>query len=46
VTAYPHLVRQESSDDSYNRRHAERVHRRAIQTLERQPYRVMLEPAA
>jgi len=33
-------------DDDYDRRHAERVRRRAIQTLERQGYRVMREPAA
>ncbi|HXJ79316.1 MAG TPA: IS110 family transposase, partial [Candidatus Methylomirabilis sp.] len=32
--------------DYYDRRHAQRVTRRAIQTLERQGYRVVLEPAA
>jgi hypothetical protein len=32
--------------DYYDRRHAERVRHRAIQTLERQRYRVTLEPAA
>ena len=32
--------------DYYDRRHAERVRRQAIQTLERQGYRVMPEPAA
>jgi hypothetical protein len=32
--------------DYYDRRHAERVRHRAIQTLERQGYRVTLEPAA
>jgi len=32
--------------DYYDRRHAQRVTRRAIQLLERQGYRVVLEPAA
>jgi hypothetical protein len=32
--------------DNYYRRHADRVRRRAIQTLERQGYRVTLELAA
>lgn len=33
-------------DDYYDRRHAERAKRRALQTLEGQGYRVTLEPAA
>ena len=32
--------------DYYDHRHAERVRRRAIAALERQGYRVSLEPAA
>jgi len=36
----------EPGADYYDRRHADRVRRRAIQVLERQGYRVMLEPAA
>jgi hypothetical protein len=32
--------------DHYDRRHTHRVTRRAIQLLERQGYRVVLEPAA
>jgi len=32
--------------DYYERRHAERVRHRAVQLLERQGYRVILEPAA
>ena len=32
--------------DYYDRRHAQRVTRRAIELLERQGYRVVLEPAA
>jgi transposase len=50
VTAYHLLARQTSyqdpGPDSYDRRHAERVRHRAIQTLERQGYRVTLEPVA
>jgi transposase len=50
VTAYHLLVRKtiyrEPGTDYYERRHAERVRHRAIQTLERQGYRVALEPAA
>jgi transposase len=50
VTAYHLLARQTTYQDSgadyYDRRHAERVRHRAIQTLERQGYRVTLEPAA
>jgi transposase len=50
VTAYHLLARhttyQEPGADYYDRRHAERVRHRAIQTLERQGYRVTLEPAA
>ena len=50
VTVYHLLARgttyQEPGTDYYDRRHAERVRRRAIQTLERQGYRVMVEPAA
>jgi hypothetical protein len=37
---------REPGADYYDRRHADRVRRRAIQVLERQGYRVMLEPAA
>jgi len=49
-TAY-HLLAEgttfrEPGADYYDRRHAERVKRRAIQLLERQGYRVVLEPAA
>ena len=39
-------VYREPGADYYDRRHAERVRRRAIQLLERQGYRVVLEPAA
>ncbi len=50
VTAYHLLARQipfeDPGADYYDRRHAERVRHRAIQTLERQGYRVTLEPAA
>jgi transposase len=50
VTAYHLLAHQtayhDPGADYYDRRHAERVRRRAIQTLERQGYRVTLEPAA
>ena len=50
VTVYHLLARRttfrDPGADYYDRRHAERVRRRAIQTLERQGYRVMLEPAA
>jgi transposase len=50
VTAYHLLDRQttyhDPGADYYERRHVERVRRRAIQTLERQGYRVILEPAA
>jgi transposase len=37
---------REPGANYYDRRHAERVRRRAIQLLERQGYRVVLEPAA
>jgi hypothetical protein len=37
---------RELGADYYDRRHAERVTRRAIQALERQGYRVILEQAA
>jgi len=37
---------RELGPDYYDRRHAERVTRRAIDLLERQGYRVVLEPAA
>jgi hypothetical protein len=33
-------------EDYYDRRHAERAKRRALQTLERQGYRVTIEPGA
>ena len=50
VTVYHLLARRttylDPGTDYYDRRHAERVRRRAIQTLERQGDRVMLEPAA
>jgi transposase len=50
VTAYHLLARQtpyqDPGPDYYDRRHAERVRHRAIQTLERQGYRVTLEPVA
>jgi transposase len=37
---------REPGADYFDRRHAQRVRRRAIQLLERQGYRVILEPAA
>jgi len=50
VTVYHLLARQTNyknlGADYYDRRHAERVRRRAIHTLERQGFRVTLEPAA
>ena len=50
VAAYHLLARQTTYQDPgadyYDRRHVERVRHRAIQTLERQGYRVTLEPAA
>ena len=50
VTIYHQLTRQTTSHDpgtdDDDRRHAERLRRRALQTLERQGYRVTLEPAA
>jgi transposase len=50
VTAYHVLARQTPFQhlgaDYYSRRHVERDRHRAIQTLERQGYRVTLEPAA
>jgi transposase len=50
VTAYHLLARgtvyQEPGADYYTRRDADRIRRRAVQTLERQGYRVTLEPAA
>lgn len=50
VTAYHLLARrtayQDLGPDYYDRRHTERVRQRAIQTLEHQGYRVILEPAA
>jgi transposase len=50
ITAYHlllrHTIYQDPGTDYYDRRHAERVRRRAIQALERQGYRVTLEPAA
>jgi transposase len=50
VTAYHLLARrttyQEPGTDYYDRRHADRARHHAIQTLERQGYRVRLEPAA
>jgi transposase len=50
VTAYHLLARgtvyQEPGAAYYDRRDADRIRRRAVQTLERQGYRVTLEPAA
>jgi hypothetical protein len=50
VTAHHLLARQttyqDPGADDYDRRHAERVRRRAIQTPERHGYRVIFEPAA
>jgi transposase len=50
VTAYHLLDRQleyhEPGVDYFERRHAERTTRRAVRALERQGYRVTLEPAA
>jgi hypothetical protein len=37
---------QEPGAEYYERRHAERVRQQAIQTLERQGFRVTLAPAA
>jgi transposase len=50
ITAYHLLARgipyREAGPDYFDKRHADRVKRHAIQTLERQGYRVVLEPAA
>jgi transposase len=50
VTAYHLLARQvdyqEPGVDYFDRRHAQRATRRAVRALERQGYRVTLEPAA
>src|SRR2546425_9293598 len=50
VTTYHLLARKttyrEPGADYYERRHADRVRHRAIQALERQGYRVTIEPAA
>ena len=50
ISAYHVLARQipyrDLGPDYYDYRHADRVRRRAIATLERQGYRVTLEPAA
>jgi len=50
VTAYHLLARKttyyDPGADYYERRHAERVRHRAVQLLDRQGYRVILEPAA
>jgi hypothetical protein len=50
VVAYHLLARKttyhEPGADYYERRHAERVRQRAVQLLERQGYRVILEAAA
>jgi transposase len=37
---------RDPGSDYYDRRHAQRVTRRAVELLERQGYRVVLEPAA
>ena len=39
-------VYREAGADYYDRHHSQRITRRALQTLERQGYRVILEPAA
>ena len=41
-----HTPYREPGPDYYDRRHAHRVTRRAVELLERQGYRVLLEPAA
>jgi transposase len=50
ITAYhvlaSHTTHQELGADYYDRRHTERVARRAVQTLEQQGYRVTLERVA
>jgi transposase len=50
VAAYHLLARKttyhDPGADYYERRHADRVRQRAVQLLERQGYRVILEPAA
>ena len=50
VTAFHLLARQTTRQDPgadyYDRRHTECARRRAVQALERQGYRVILEPAA
>jgi transposase len=50
VAIYHMLTRrttyQDLGNDHYDRRHAERAKHRALQTLERQGYRVSLEPVA
>ena len=50
VSVYHVLARQipyrDLGPDYYDHRHAERVRRRAIAALERQGYRVTLQPAA
>jgi transposase len=50
VAAYHLLARKttyhDPGADYYERRHADRVRQRAVQLLERQGYRVVLEPAA
>ena len=43
---YHVLVYREAGANSYDRHQSQRVTRRALQTLERQGYRVTLEPAA
>jgi hypothetical protein len=50
ITAYHlrarHTTYQDPGSDYYDRGHAERGRRRAIQTLEHQGFRAALEPAA
>ncbi len=50
VTAYHLLARKATYEEAgahyYDRRHTDRVRQRAVQALERQGYRVVLEPAA
>src|SRR5262249_21357134 len=50
VTAYHLLVRKttyrDASANHYDRRHNDRARQRAIQVLERQGYKVVLEPLA
>ena len=46
ITCSPAATYQELGADYYDRRHAHRITRRAVELLQRQGYRVVLEPAA